>query len=100
VVDGVGQARLDVAAVAVEAAAQDALDLGAVVRGQPAALDEQVGQGHALAGGPGGAGLGEAVAVEQVELEGDDAEQQVAVGVHGWRAPAGEGSAYSGALLI
>src|SRR5262249_4556159 len=57
-------------------------DVGLVGGAEPAALDEQVGQGRALAGAPGRAGLGELLRPDQVQLQGQHAEEQGAGRVH------------------
>ena len=56
------------------------LDVAAVVVGQPAEVLEDFGQRRALARGPRGAGLGELPVVDQLDLQGEDAEEEVAVG--------------------
>jgi hypothetical protein len=85
------QRRPGVAFVLGQLAAQQELDVAALLGGQPGALDEQVGQRRVLASGPGGAGLGEPGRRDEVRLQGQHAEEQVAVGVHGQRAVRGRG---------
>src|SRR5690242_9137241 len=71
---------MGVAAVLGELALQALVDVGPVGGAEPAPFDEQVGQGRALASGPGGARLGELGSVQEVGLEREHAEKQVAVG--------------------
>jgi len=80
-----GQAGLRVAAMLVELALEEAVDVALVARRQSTALNEKVCQGRVLVSGPGGAGLGKLVVVEQVRLEGEHAEKKVVIGIH--RAP-------------
>lgn len=49
---------------------------------QPAAFDEQIRQGGVLARGPQGASLDELRGVDQARLQGQHAEQKVAIRVH------------------
>src|SRR5262249_449483 len=74
-----GQRAPGVAAVLLQRPLQEVFDVGAVLAGEPAAPDEVVGERHVLAARPGGAGFGELGGVEQVGLEGQDPENQVAV---------------------
>jgi hypothetical protein len=56
--------------------------MGLVAWEDPASLDEQIGQGRLRARAPRLATLGELVQVDQVGLEGQYAEEEVAFGVH------------------
>src|SRR5262249_17943636 len=69
--------------VLAEVALEQPFHLSLVGRRQPALFDEQVGQGRVLACRPKGAGLDELLVVDQVELKGQDAEEEIAVRVHG-----------------
>ncbi len=60
------------------------LDLVAIFGCDPAALDQYVGQRGVHVQCPHRAGLGELLLVDQVVLESDDAEEQVAVYVDCW----------------
>ena len=56
-----------------------AVDVAAILVGDPAALDQDVGQRPVDRQGPDGAGLDELGLVDHVALEGEDGEEQVAV---------------------
>ena len=91
-VDGRGQRPGDVAAVLLELALEHPLDLGPVALGDQAAVDHDVGQRLGLAGRPGRARLGQLAVVDEVGLDRQRAEQEVAVGVHGWPPRGGDGT--------
>ncbi len=74
-----GQRGSRVAAVLLQFAADEALDLLAVVAAEPAEFLEDVGQRGVLAGGPRRTGLGEAAVVDQFELQREHAEEEVAI---------------------
>ena len=78
-----GQALLGVAAVLLEVAGHQGLDGGSVVGVEVAAADEVVGQGAGLVERPGLEGGDELALVDQAVLQGQQAEEQVAVGGEG-----------------
>jgi hypothetical protein len=83
--DVVGDSRQPgprVAAVLVQLACEQVVHMCEVVGHDPAALDEQVGEGHVFTARPEHACFDELVGVDQISLESQDAEQQVTVGVH------------------
>src|SRR5262249_31902459 len=53
-----------------------------VVGEDPAAFDEEIGERPVLASAPDGAGLDELRGVDEIGLQGEHPEEQVAVGVH------------------
>ena len=59
------------------------LDRGTLLGVEVAAGDEVVGQGPGLVAGPGLEGGDELALVDQAVLQGEQAEEQVAVGGHG-----------------
>src|SRR5262249_21208351 len=67
----------------VQFALHQALDVGAVRRSQPAALDEEIGQRRCIAVGPEGRGRDELSGTDDIRLECQYAEQQILVVVHG-----------------
>src|SRR5262249_47489077 len=82
--DGVGgdlaQPGVGIAAVVAELAIEELFDVGAVPGCQPALLYEQVGQWSGLPSAPQGTGPDELVLVNQVGLQGEHTEKEVAVG--------------------
>ena len=75
-----GEALLDVAAVGLDMQAGDGLDGGPARRIEVPERDEVVGQGSGLVARPGVEGGDERALVDQAVLEGQQAEEQVAVG--------------------
>ena len=84
------EALVGVAAVLLEPAFEEVIQMRPIIRCDPATLREQVGKRLRLAAGPGRASLDELVRADQVTLEGQHAEQQVAIGVHGRSLPLAE----------
>ena len=82
-----GQALLGVAAVLLEVQGDQGLDAGALRGVEVAAGDEVVGQGPGLVAGPGLEGGDELGLVDQAVLQGEQAEEEVAVGGHGASSP-------------
>ena len=78
-----GQALLGVAAVLLEVRGDQGLDGGPLVGVEVAAGDQVVGQRPGLVAGPGLEGGDELGLVDQAVLQGEQAEEQVAVGGHG-----------------
>ena len=81
IVGQLGETGLDVSLVPLDLPLDEAFHIGAVVRGEPAPLDEQVGQGMLFLTGPEGAGVNELRARDRVGLQRKHAEEEVAVGV-------------------
>ena len=78
-----GEAQLHVPAVLLEVAYHEGLDGRAVVGIEVAATGEVVGQGAGLVQGPGLEGGHELDLVDQAVLQGEQAEEQVAIGGEG-----------------
>ena len=78
-----GEAPLGVAAVLLQVQADHRLDAGALLGVEVAAGGEVVGQGPGLVAGPGLEGGDELALVDQAVLQGEQAEEQVAVGGDG-----------------
>ena len=74
---------MGIAAVLLQLALQEILDVGLVGRLDPASPQEQIGEAFILTGGPEQARLDELRGVDQIRLQSEHTEQQVAVGVHG-----------------
>ena len=85
------QAGLGVAAVLLDVLGHQRLQQGAAGRVERPAVHQELGQGPGLVGDPGGEGTQEVVAPDEVVLQGQDAEEQVAPGVpqRSRRRPAG-----------
>jgi hypothetical protein len=71
------------------------LHQGLLLGGQVAVPDEDLSQGLVLVQDPGVHGPDEGIAADEVHLQGQDAEQQVAVGGRGTRRGFGHGGASS-----
>ena len=78
-----GEALLGVAAVLLQVQPDHGLDAGALVGVEVAAGGEVLGQGPGLVAGPGLEGGDELALVDQAVLQGEQAEEQVAVGGDG-----------------
>src|SRR5262245_30659575 len=61
---------------------EQVVNVGLVGRQDPAPLKEQFGQGHVLARSPERTALDELTGVDQASLQGDDAKEEIAVGIH------------------
>ena len=77
-----GEAGLEVAAVLSQFALDQPFHIGPIGGPQPTALHQQIGQGEILGAGPEGTGLDKVVARDRVRLQGENAEEQVAVRDH------------------
>jgi hypothetical protein len=86
---------LGVAAVVLDVPVDDRLHQGVFLRGQAALFDQDLPQGLVLGEHPGAHRRQEGVAGDEVHLQGQDAEQQVAVGGRGTRRGFGHGRASS-----
>src|SRR5262249_40118143 len=64
---------------------QKGFDLLAILGAKPAALNEEIREVFVFVGGPGSAGFDKLTVVDQVRLQGQNAEQKVAIGVAGSR---------------
>ena len=73
-----GQAPLGVAAVLLEVLADQGLEQGVGARRQGARSTQDLAQGPGLVGDPGVEGGEQGVAVDEVDLQGEEAEEQVA----------------------
>ena len=62
-------------------AIEEPFNVPAVVRRDPAALDQKVSQRLILYDGPAGASVGELAGIDEVLLHGQDAEEEITVGV-------------------
>jgi hypothetical protein len=85
VLDVVGNGReagVDVAAVPLQLALYEILDVSAVGQLDPASPQEQIGEVFLLAGGPEQACLDELGGVDQFRLQSEQPEEQVAVSIH------------------
>ena len=85
------QAGLGVAAVLLEVLGDQGLQQRAAGVVERPAIDQELGQGPGLVGDPGGEGGQEVVAADEVVLQGQDAEEEVAPGVRLRSAPPARG---------
>ena len=81
-VDGRRQRHLGVAPVALQLLGHGLLHFGSLLVGHETAIDHQVGQLLGRLRGPRRARLGQTIRVNRAVLKGDDAEKQVALGIH------------------
>ena len=81
-VDRRRQRRVRVAAVRCQLLLDRTLHLGLLLDGHQTPIDHHVGQRQRLLRGPRCAGLRQTIRVDRPVLEGDDAKQQVPLGVH------------------